>query len=219
MKELLAPIYTRLVRKKRKYLLMVKNKNLVLKGDVDILGSGFGEFVYIENSRVYNSVIDNYSYLAHGVYLRDCSVGKYVCIGPDVKVGLGEHPSEVYMSIHPVFYADTSHLGYTFGSTEYFKEYNLTEIGNDVWIGANAIIKSGVKVGNGAIIAAGAVVTKDVLDYSVVGGVPAKHIKFRFEQEEIAILQELKWWNLDFRTLKKRQLFFHDIKNITEIQD
>lgn len=70
----------------------------------------------------------------------------------------------------------------------------LIEIGNDVWVGANSIILRGVKIGNGAIIAAGAVVTKNVKPYEIVGGVPAKHIKFRFEEKIINKLEELRWW-------------------------
>ncbi|ELA7570041.1 CatB-related O-acetyltransferase [Vibrio alginolyticus] len=67
-------------------------------------------------------------------------------------------------------------------------------IGNDVWIGVNAIILSGVKIGHGSIVAAGSVVTKDVPDYSIVGGNPAKVIKYRFEKHEIKSLLEERWW-------------------------
>ena len=68
-------------------------------------------------------------------------------------------------------------------------------IGNDVWIGSDVTILSGVKIGNGAIIAAGAVVTKDVAPYTVVGGIPAKPIKKRFSDEQIAFLEAFEWWN------------------------
>ena len=71
------------------------------------------------------------------------------------------------------------------------KEIN---IGNDVWIGLNVTLLDGVNIGNGSIIAAGAVVTKDVLPYSIVGGVPAKLIKMRFDLETINILQNSRWW-------------------------
>lgn len=67
-------------------------------------------------------------------------------------------------------------------------------IGNDVWIGANVVILPGVSIGDGAIIAAGAVVTKDVADYAIVGGVPAKLIKYRFTEDQIHKLQQIKWW-------------------------
>lgn len=68
-------------------------------------------------------------------------------------------------------------------------------IGNDVWIGAGTIILPNIKIGNGVIIAAGAVVTKDIPDYAMVGGVPAKVIKYRFNPQEIEILNKVKWWN------------------------
>ncbi len=70
-------------------------------------------------------------------------------------------------------------------------------IGNDVWIGANAIIVSGVSIGDGAVIAAGAVVTKNVLPYAIMGGNPARVIRFRFDQETIKELLESKWWEND----------------------
>lgn len=68
-------------------------------------------------------------------------------------------------------------------------------IGNDVWIGAKSTIMSGIKIGDGAIVAAGSVVTKDVEPYSLVGGNPAKHIKYRFTKEQIDDLLEISWWN------------------------
>lgn len=74
-------------------------------------------------------------------------------------------------------------------------------IGNDVWIGSNAKIMSGVHVGDGSIIAANAVVTKDVEPYTVVGGVPAKMIKKRFPDETIQMLEQMKWWNWDYEDI------------------
>ena len=87
---------------------------------------------------------------------------------------------------------------------EWEQEMNLTEawdnkgdiiIGNDVWIGYDAVILAGVTIGDGAIIGTGAVVTKDVPPYTIVGGVPAKPIRKRFSDEDIALLLELKWWD------------------------
>ncbi|MEA5061027.1 MAG: CatB-related O-acetyltransferase [Erysipelotrichaceae bacterium] len=76
-------------------------------------------------------------------------------------------------------------------------------IGNDVWIGFEAIILSGVKIGDGAIIGARAVVTKDVPPYTIVGGVPAKIIRKRFDDNTIDKLLKLKWWNLPVETIKR----------------
>jgi virginiamycin A acetyltransferase len=81
-------------------------------------------------------------------------------------------------------------------------------IGNDVWIGANCIILSGVKIGNGAVIAAGSVVTKDIPDFGVVAGVPAKVIKFRFDDNEIKKINSLRWWNWSEDKIRQnRELF------------
>lgn len=86
-------------------------------------------------------------------------------------------------------------------------------IGNDVWIGAGAIILPGVRIGDGAVIAAGTVVTKDVECYEVVGGNPARHIKYRFEQSTIDKLMELQWWNWDEKKIKENiELFFQPDK-------
>ena len=90
-----------------------------------------------------------------------------------------------------------------------------TKIGNDVWIGANAIIQSGVTIGDGAIIGSGAVVTKDVPPYAIVVGVPAKILKYRFNKEQIKELLQLKWWNLPFDKIKN--LPFNNINKVIQI--
>ncbi len=78
---------------------------------------------------------------------------------------------------------------------ELYQSRDKCIIGNDVWIGENAILINGVKIGNGAIVGAGAVVTKDVPDYAVVVGVPAHIVKYRFDDETINKLNKIKWWN------------------------
>ncbi|MEA4974053.1 Virginiamycin A acetyltransferase [bioreactor metagenome] len=99
----------------------------------------------------------------------------------------------------------------------FFEEWNLDKgqvasawdnkgdivIGNDVWIGYEAIILSGVHIGDGAIIGTRAVVTKDIPPYTVVGGVPAKEIKKRFDEETIKILQKIQWWNWSFNKIQQ----------------
>lgn len=86
------------------------------------------------------------------------------------------------------------------------------EIGNDVWIGSNVTILRGVKIGDGAVIAAGAVVNKDVPSYAIVGGVPAKVIRYRFSTRLIKSLLECKWWELSITQLKSLDLDFRDVE-------
>lgn len=89
-------------------------------------------------------------------------------------------------------------------------------IGNDVWIGANAVIMPGITIGDGAIIGAGAVVTKDVDAYSVVGGVPARHIKYRFSKDVIEKLLKIKWWDWDMETIVSNMEDFYNLRKFVE---
>ena len=129
------------------------------------------------------------------------SIGRFCSIAYGAKVGLGEHPKD-WISTHPFAY--NSKYGFV-NSDKVFteKKNNETIIGNDVWVGANAIILSGVKVGDGAIIGANSLVTSDVEEYSLVVGSPAKHLKYRFEEEKRTALILLKWWDWDDSKIKK----------------
>jgi len=82
-------------------------------------------------------------------------------------------------------------------------------IGNDVWIGARAIILPGVTIGNGAVIGAGAVVTKDVPSYAIIGGVPAKIIKYRYSEKMISRIEKIKWWDWPIEKIRKNLDFFY----------
>jgi acetyltransferase-like isoleucine patch superfamily enzyme len=157
--------------------------------------------------------LGDYSYVGARSRLTQTIVGKFSCIGPDVVIGLGKHPARDLVSIHPAFYSPNCQAGFSFVSRSHINENEICKIGNDVWIGARAIILDGVSVGDGAIIGAGAVVTKDVPSYAVVAGVPAKVLRFRFELAEIEFLQRFKWWDRDIQWLRKNHELFHDVKN------
>jgi acetyltransferase-like isoleucine patch superfamily enzyme len=117
-------------------------------------------------------------------------IGKYCSFARDVLlIASGEHNYRA-VSCFP-FYAHFLDCG---PSRDTFRKGGLY-IGNDVWVGARAVILSGVNIGDGAVIGAGALVAEDVLPYSIVGGVPAKHIKYRFSPEIITELLKIKWWN------------------------
>ncbi|EEX33011.1 MULTISPECIES: type B chloramphenicol O-acetyltransferase [Vibrio] len=104
-----------------------------------------------------------------------------------------------WASTFPFFYQDDSNFAQ---AKDGFRPAGDTVIGNDVWIGSEAMIMAGVNIGDGAVIASRAVVTKDVAPYEIVGSNPAKHIKFRFSQEEIAQLLEMQWWHWHDEELK-----------------
>lgn len=173
-----------------------------------------------QNSTVYMTEIGYGSGISKDSFFQQCKIGRYVCMGPDVKMAVGEHPTDTFASIHPAFYAKRAQMGFTYVNTDKFQEYkyaddkHLLVIGNDVWIGSYVRILEGVTIGDGAIIAAGTLVTKDVEPYAIVGGVPAKVIKYRFDEKTIAGLLELKWWDRDVSWLQEHADEFEDVKRL-----
>ena len=167
-------------------------------------------------ARLKNVSLGVYSYISKETSLVDISIGKFCSIGKGVKNHLGNHPSRVFVSSHPAFYSPNAPTG-SFVKDEYFKEFGKNvSIQNDVWIGSGALLMDGVTVGNGAIVGARSVVTKDVPPYAIVGGIPAKIIRYRFDEEEIDFLEKSQWWDKDLLWIKKHVGDFHDVKNFTK---
>ena len=152
---------------------------------------------------IVESTIGRYTYTCYDDEIVNCEIGQFCSISDDVIIGGAEHPID-WGSTSPVF-QNVKHSG----PKKRFSKHNFegiarTVIGNDVWVGKRVIIKAGIKIGDGAVIGAGAVVTKDVPPYAVVAGVPGKVLKYRFDEETIAKLLKLKWWNLSDEELEKR---------------
>ncbi len=168
-----------------------------------------GSLVFEEGARMYggcqviNSKMGAYSYLNAKVRLFNVEIGRYCSIGQEVMIGLDRHPTN-WVTSSPVSYSQNvgfPPLWQGFNPPNNFNGCpDLVTIEDDVWIGTRAIITANrpLTIGRGSIIAAGAIVTKDVEPYSIVGGNPARHIRSRFSASLIHRLQSSSWWQYDF---------------------
>lgn len=155
---------------------------------------------------VYNSSIGKRTSVGRFTTVRNCNIGSYCAISWNCSLGAQSHHYERGS-------CSSAFLQERFGLVSQDKKdtsnISMTTIGNDVWIGCNVVVMAGINVGDGAIIGAGAVVTKDVEPYAVVVGVPGKCIKYRFDEEIRRNLLQSRWWLWEDRLLKQNIDLFH----------
>lgn len=142
-----------------------------------------GENTYIAA----NVSIGDFTYINSGSYIENCVIGKFCSISSGVYICPVEHDYNL-LTTHPI--------------SRKMRESKVVRVGNDVLISLNVVVLQGVYIGDGAVIAAGSIVTKDVKPYEIVGGNPAKHIKYRFEDEKISRILKSEWWNWDIEIIK-----------------
>lgn len=152
-----------------------------------------GKHIEIGESRVdKNSVVGDYTYIGRNCTVTKAEIGRYVSIANNVTIGPGEHDvNDVTTSAW--FYDDAV-------AVLCAKE---CVIGNDVWIGVDSIIRRGVKIGNGAVVGANSFVNKDVPDFAIVAGNPARIIRYRFDEYKRAKISASKWWEKDLPEAKE----------------
>lgn len=144
------------------------------------------------------TTIGSYCYIGRYCYLTKVKIGNYCSIANNVSIGQGEHDLNK-ISTNSLFYENP------------FEELTQKdcEIGHDVWIGVDSVVKRGVTIGNGAVIGANSVVTKDIPPYAIAIGSPAKVIKYRFDQQKINMIEKSKWWKL---SSKEAKIIFKDLE-------
>lgn len=162
---------------------------------------------------VANSKIGDGSYTNDHTSIWYSDIGKYCSISWNVSIGGANHDIEKLTTCPLIRLFDDAGTDYQ----SYLNE--SVHIGNDVWIAAGSHVLRGVTIGDGAVIAANAVVTKDVPPYAIVGGVPAKLIKYRFNEEIIKELENLKWWNWSNEKIIAARSLFHKELNEKIIEE
>lgn len=178
---------------------LIKKVKSYLKSDRDLSSSRIlseGPIRIESGIKVSNEVqVGSYTFIGENVVLGPNigKIGKFCSIGGGTIIGPNNHPINK-LSSSAVFYSKS--WGFSKHHLKDLYNSKKVKIKNDVWIGYNAIITGEVTVGNGAIIAAGSVVTKDVPDFAIVGGVPAKIIRFRFDESTRERILEMQWWDL-----------------------
>lgn len=167
--------------------------------------------------------IGAFSYIVSGDdSLFRARFGRFCSIARNVAIADGHHPIHA-LSSSPYTYGDyelsiPNEFRYQNPPIIFEHHYGIADIGNDVWIGESAIIKAGVKIGDGAVVASGSVVVKDVPPYAIVGGNPAKVIRMRFPDNIVEKLMELKFWDLHIKHVQKLD-FSNIYKAIVQLED
>jgi acetyltransferase-like isoleucine patch superfamily enzyme len=182
------------------YLEMLNSKITSMPLGRSIISSEFESKIFegkhveaMKNSIISDeSFVGDYSYIGYNCLISNATVGRYCSIANNVSIGPGEHALGA-VSTNSIFMNDV------------YRELTAAPctVGHDVWIGANSVIRRGVKIGNGAVVGANSFVNADVPDFAIVVGAPARLIKFRFDDETQDIIRRSKWWEQDFDQAKE----------------
>ena len=188
-----------------------------LHPDCEITDASFGRYTEIgRGSRLAHSHIGDYSYCDRFADIANTTVGKFSNIAAYVRIGATDHPMEK-ASLHHFHYRSADYFDDASDDADWFKHRRTrrTTIGHDTWLGNGAQVRPEVTIGHGAIVAGGAIVTKDVAPYMIVAGIPAVSLRARFAPDVAERLLALAWWDWphprlraaleDFRTFRAEE--------------
>lgn len=202
---------------KIKYQRKYKGCNLRVGYLTELSNVTFGKYNWTKNRVIMHNVsLGDFTYVSDNSVILESDIGKFCSIGPNVRIAPGQHPTKIFVSSHPALFSNPSYCKKNFFDKDHHNPKRHVSIGNDVWICANVVVADGVKIGDGAIIAANSVVTSDVKPYAIVGGVPARFIRNRFEEDEINFLISFKWWDKGIDWIEENSSLFLDIKQFTK---
>ncbi|MEM7640897.1 MAG: chloramphenicol acetyltransferase [Pseudomonadota bacterium] len=165
----------------------------------------FGAYVEIgRGSRVAHSHLDDYSYCDRYADIANARIGKFANIAAHARIGATDHPMEK-ASLHHFHYRSADYWDDAGHDHAWFahRRTRIATLGHDTWIGAQAQVKPEITIGHGAVVASGAVVTKDVRPYWIVAGVPAKPIRERLPARTAGRLMALEWWDWSHAKLRE----------------
>lgn len=175
-----------------------------LHPDVELSEVRLGRFVEVgKGSRIAHSVVGDYAYCDRYADIANATIGKFSSIASFVRIGATDHPLDT-ASCHHFLYRSGDYWDDVENDAAFFAHRlsRRASIGHDTWIGHGAMIKPEVRVGDGAVVAAGAVVTKDVTPYTIVAGTPAVKLRARQPPEVAERLMALAWWDWDHARLR-----------------
>jgi acetyltransferase-like isoleucine patch superfamily enzyme len=198
---------------RRRYRLGKSYPSCQFHEGTDCLNSVLDGFnVLFQDVMLVHSTLGEHTYIQKGSTICNAKIGKFCSIAANVTIGPGIHKIDA-VSTHPAFYLKDTPLLKVFVKEDLFIPFKLTTVGHDVWIGVNVVLIDGVTIGTGAIIASGAVVTKDVPPYAIVGGVPAKILRYRFSETEVSDLLATEWWNRPMEELMMNSKDYLSVNN------
>lgn len=164
--------------------------------------------------KFYRGKIGKYSYIGNNSFVIDTDIGNFTSISTDCYIGGTSHPTQ-WVSTSPVFHKWENIMKKNFARHE-FEIFQRTHIGSDVWIGNRVMIKAGLSIGDGAVIGMGSVVTKDVGPYEIWAGNPARMIRKRMPEKQIAVLQQMQWWEWSDEVIEEHSELFNNVEKFLE---